>query len=814
MAAAAGSGNTLSREVLKWVQSLDLAYSVKNAKRDFSNGFLVAEIFSRYYDKDVQMHSFDNGHSVASKKDNWAQLLKFFAKRNVLPAGEPVTQATVDAIVHCRDGAAVAFINSVYELLSGRRVQKPPEPPAGDPLPAFAKPTASTVLRDSLMDPDMQTTDHSVAEAKMKEKLEAHEADLQTQRLEDPARFAPRDRMSSKVLRGSARTVGAEESKQSVTVKRVNVKTVDAANVAQLRATKEIAAHSARAGMSVTSGSRSVLAMGGDGDPAAMAAAMAAAAVPSAVDVLNEVVMRELAGRDVVHTFDPRKPACLSFVDAVRGMDDFPDDLTAQVVDGFGARAGDLADACAVRPKDFWSVVAVFTPLAVVLPEASPGFAAVTDAYCALGRAMVAKDSSSAAAGNAQALFEDFALPKLCTLLRTHAEKRAALVRVVYSFAGPDVEAHTQAIRSLQTTLDHLPTLMLCMVHCAHNETALALADEHLLDLYLYYCMIGMGMSSPSIRAASVGMLAVILAAKPEMGRRMLDRVAALQDDTWWETRAQVLVVCATLLREVPADDGDGMADRATEIATAVLAAASPPVARVGLAYLAPCLEAHDALVQPFVAALLALPGSVRENLLLAGDAGAPDALVDSGAAAAFHLQPVTNAWPALAVARALAATVAAEGLQNLDVEHFDVLVAALRGAAFNGGTSPGGTDEWLDVFDQLKGFVVVALCDPVCAESAVSVLRTFTFNTERGPSVLEADVRKSAVLGSLIIMHNGSDADGHCRTCAREFLSEVASQGGDFADAVRELLSRFRDGKPDLYAKSPLKAVGDDVGV
>ena len=46
--------------------------------RDFANGFMYAEVLSRYFPADVQMHSFENVASTERKRQNWQLLEKLF----------------------------------------------------------------------------------------------------------------------------------------------------------------------------------------------------------------------------------------------------------------------------------------------------------------------------------------------------------------------------------------------------------------------------------------------------------------------------------------------------------------------------------------------------------------------------------------------------------------------------------------------------------------------------------------------------------------------------------------------------------------
>lgn len=121
-ASSESAAPTLNREVIRWLQSLDLSHSVRNIRRDAANGFLVAEICSRYFPHDINMHSYNNGASTTTKCDNWGQLQKFFRKRAL-----PIPPSYIEGAITAKQGAAVALMELFFEIFTRKSVQKAPE---------------------------------------------------------------------------------------------------------------------------------------------------------------------------------------------------------------------------------------------------------------------------------------------------------------------------------------------------------------------------------------------------------------------------------------------------------------------------------------------------------------------------------------------------------------------------------------------------------------------------------------------------------------------------------------------------------------
>ncbi|KAM3612954.1 uncharacterized protein V6R79_017889 [Siganus canaliculatus] len=108
----------LPREVAKWLQSLELSLCSGNVRRDFSNGYLMAEIFSHYYPKAFAMHSYDKGASLSAKQRNWSLIQKSLQKQNL-----HLKKDAVDGTIHCTPGVAELLVQEVFTMLTNRSIR-------------------------------------------------------------------------------------------------------------------------------------------------------------------------------------------------------------------------------------------------------------------------------------------------------------------------------------------------------------------------------------------------------------------------------------------------------------------------------------------------------------------------------------------------------------------------------------------------------------------------------------------------------------------------------------------------------------------
>lgn len=308
----------LPREVLKWIQSLDLAYSVKSPKRAFANGFLVAEIFSRY-DRSIQMHSFDNGASSRVRKDNWLQLKKHFARHDI-----PCDHDLIQRIMFGGDeNDVIEFVKSMYTILTRRRVAEAPQLTTVAQVPPFAKATASHKLRKteerSLA---MGRLDESQNQEELQRTLQDHNKEGREQRpsygtTNDGGRYniGIESKVSmtkqERVIQGQTHQMGAERKSEAVKVKQVKVKRY-AGDIASLRArlamgAQDIAPDSSAAAGQALSELNKMASLGGESE-VDMAASVMVPNVPPVSEVVGDAIIRthadpQLFGNDAAGGF-------------------------------------------------------------------------------------------------------------------------------------------------------------------------------------------------------------------------------------------------------------------------------------------------------------------------------------------------------------------------------------------------------------------------------------------------------------------------------------------------------------------------------
>ena len=795
------AANTLPREVLRWVQSLDLAYSVKNVRRDFSNGFLIAEIFSRYYAKDIPMHSFDNGEAARKKKDNWTTLIKTLRK---LGLGELITEELSHQITCLEDGAAVEFLCKIYEKLTQRKLQTQVKKPTVGKVPGFAKDITVTKVRKAyaLNDINDESDIHEI-ERVGSMVLSEHQRSAQEDRNLDPERYNPSasSAISRKAVSAAPKQSGdpGDDLMPQVRVKEINVKQLDR-NVTHLRASKQSLSHGG-GGSPVPTGTRTVAPNGSEllpqsptsqlGAPGQMHMNAGASGMlaENALSLINSCIARVMGPGSHPAWSDAADPyqnlmACLDLPWGGASMDQ----LLTYVLVEIRTSAHLLAEACAINPKQFWKVADLLVAVINYVPCSSSAFAMATDAFESIGFRLTQREPRESLV-----LFVDFALFKMANTVIRNANKRHGILRVLHSFTPANTHARMSCIKRLQTLVPDQGVFIHCLTILAENETSM---DSLLLDLYLYYATIGIGMPSPKLRAGAVAVLASLAAHDDTALVPLIPQLQTLaEQETWWEMQNHLLSLCGAFLESALRSDGEyksgaaGGSGGGSSVLTAVYAIVQtvfrPEALRSvklwGLQALAPAVDDnlcglwYDVLASLSVEDrrfALGLDAGGRSTFRSVGNASQPSsptgpsgrrsagkASFAAGAAAGaaesqsatlplqssmglpYSIRPVVSAWRPLVMARHVESRSRGEARPS-DLA-LDLLFAATTtqvNAPARGGVivEEALVGQWLDLFSSMKDLVCVGLCDPQCTVASAGILQNYLFSSPLRESLFQ----------------------------------------------------------------------------
>ncbi|KAF4729655.1 hypothetical protein FOZ62_009511, partial [Perkinsus olseni] len=619
---------------------------------DFANGFLIAEVFARYFPGEVTMHSFDPGLSLATKQNNWETLFKFLKKYRVDIAVEDF-----EPVIHNRPGAGISIITKVYRILTKRRLGRRGGSGAeeldptrvvdggtGMDAPNYAKNTASVVLKDAEIE---RTVDDNERVVKALIALDAHNQEQLSDRAKEGIsdsqyRLYPQGRpeVSLDSGKGKLEPAGQDEDEESSEVRGVEVKALERPSP------REVGADATPAEDDLDGPHQQRRHIGLE----AMASAdRNGSSQESVLERIQAIAMplvegHDLGGPTLCQSIDPRKGfmACL-FEGAGSSSDNaVAEEVVISVLVAIEERADELAPILINDPVEVCRLWKLLEPGFKSIAVDSPILSRLAELLRSVGASMRAVDPQLTAAAAKDVLLP-LLTPIICTPGACYSRRCEYLLYLLFDgFVQSMASEESEMLRALREEVvycyggrmvEALPTLVSCMNYIVtsspnvdHDEPA----GKALADVYLYYALGGLSRSSCRTMARGLG---ILLELAPRNATLMevvrdatLEKVisstikeieSGLNSPVWWEMQVVVVALLLTFLdRTARSHDGvdtatadDTETQHALELLVRVMKSTKSAVVRrvalIGLARSSVLGAYQEALMEPFLQALV-----------------------------------------------------------------------------------------------------------------------------------------------------------------------------------------------------------------
>jgi hypothetical protein len=811
----------LPRELLKWLQSLDLSYSVKNPKRDFANGWLIAEILSRYFKGEIYMHSFDNGTSLAKKIANWELLERFFERHEMA-----VDRSLIPSLMHAQPAAATNFIQQLYTILTHKTLQHVKPIKDIEYIPAFARPTASQLVKDRLKEPTVENLkDERLINAEAANVINQHNQAVKAERAAEPQRFSltastrvPKSSVSKKVSEGKQRNSAMNQQGGNISFKEIKVKQLETnAAIVQVRAPNDHKSdHSLISTPSLPVVSSSV--------------PLPAPAADSTLDFLsvsltNFVSSSSYAGR-IAFSLPPAPAPIIQLMDSI---DSFPPEFIEEFCVHLSDSAIEsLAAASIQQPKEFWLLFGLLFTGLLNSPPHSPSLSSLL--HLSVRFASTLQHMNSYATWH---LYCDYAIPKIQNSFSTPAfqEKFDSLLPLLVAFSDQPARA-IRKLREILSTIHYLRVLI--AFHVSPDTLTLFVESaEFALQKFL---------SEPPNEETALQAIVAIRLLSSLMGSDsavvidaaaglwpLLDRVG--QSTVDWRVHVALVEFSAAALLPHSTADSNHLEPLLSTVEAFLEGELSPnaplPLLRAGVALLTPLLPTRPSLRSLFVQRFLDR-ADVRQSCLHEDEAnGRPSAsLPDSHPLYRVEQEfldsiPILrHIWSPLLIGQTICDHVKSTAVDNLNVAHVDLLACALADLDVEETLNEPDVNEWQRIFRELRDHLLVELADPAFVEPVIGIFKCFLSHPQIHsvalPIFLPTNHQPPPIYGILKFLYPG--ADPACRSAVAQWFNQLlaASEdenahgvgGFDFNVILTRLLENFKQFEPEKFDNSELRAV------
>lgn len=724
---------TVPRELQKWFDKLDLAYSITNIKRDLANGFVVAEILSRYYTKDVNIYKFYNGLKMSKRRDNWERVAAILNKYGMKPH---VNERDFEPVMFLAKGAAFNFVCRLYEFITQKDLKYKADIEEQQ-MPYHLKPTASLLMKNT------ELTRIVNADEKLRKNLEVLQGhyfnsknDKQNLELD---KFIIRQRQ--KILEQNAkRLFSSRKSKK-------------APEPAQSE-TKFIVLRGLEGNKKKNEKNAPIMESRG------------------VVENLNAFTLNCLdkeENREIMK--DIQLPKDHVFVSMMQNTYEYPPEFLQNLFEYLNMNISDIVEGLANSYTDFKNFMSLIVQFLENIEPNTTLYAAFFTFTCNVGVALVAEEPDSTCV-----FMESAGLEILTDFASRFSNKKDALAHLIYFFTVHDSATRYRIVKRLKEILSHnwkvfIPFLANLGIYPVTDNY-----DEKLFNFNWFYALLAIDNSCPKIKAAGLKIINEISSVNTATVLSIVKKLKRLSNDSWWEIKTQILIICANLLMSLADDDEihdsnenskkdgedargsqdivqEGVVDNAENdsrieaqkneaqdkeelielkkslqesLMSIILdnfkVNANVNVQKVGLIYLAQILKKFPDLCSRYLSVLLKISQEIRDTVLnidLYNDADSH--IVLSTTSFKYKQTGAPLDWNSVGIAQALNSYVKAEKLERFETVHIDILAGCLINEL-----NPVEKDTWLQIYQDLQKYIFVSLAAPELCHTASVIVKKF----------------------------------------------------------------------------------------